>query len=68
MKQTSFLSNRISGNLSGSDKMHNQMQNIFLEQIEQFDGILIATTNLLDNLDKAFSRRFNYKNRVFKTK
>ena len=26
-----------------------------------FDGILIATTNLLENLDKAFSRRFNYK-------
>ena len=37
------------------------MQNIFLEQIERFDGILIATTNLLENLDKAFSRRFNYK-------
>ena len=33
----------------------------FLEQIERFDGILIATTNLLENLDKAFSRRFNYK-------
>jgi len=56
-----FLSNRISGSSSGSDKMHNQMQNIFLEQIERFDGILIATTNLLDNIDKAFSRRFNYK-------
>jgi len=41
--------------------MHNQMQNIFLEQIEQFEGILIATTNLLENLDTAFSRRFNYK-------
>jgi SpoVK/Ycf46/Vps4 family AAA+-type ATPase len=41
--------------------MHNQMQNIFLEQIEKFEGILIATTNLLDNIDKAFSRRFNYK-------
>ncbi len=56
-----FLSNRASGSTSGSDKMHNQMQNIFLEQIEKFDGILIATTNLLDNIDKAFSRRFNYK-------
>ncbi|MGB3750852.1 MAG: ATP-binding protein [Arcobacteraceae bacterium] len=56
-----FLSNRISGQISGSDKMHNQMQNIFLEQIENFDGVLIATTNLLDNIDKAFSRRFNYK-------
>jgi len=56
-----FLSSRTSGAGSGSDKMHNQMQNIFLEQIERFDGILIATTNLLENLDKAFSRRFNYK-------
>jgi len=56
-----FLSNRVSGQISGSDKMHNQMQNIFLEQIEKFSGILIATTNLLDSIDKAFSRRFNYK-------
>jgi len=56
-----FLSARTSGGGSGSDKMHNQMQNIFLEQIERFDGILIATTNLLESLDKAFSRRFNYK-------
>jgi len=56
-----FLSNRVSGQISGSDKMHNQMQNIFLDQIENFDGILIATTNLLDSIDKAFSRRFNYK-------
>lgn len=55
-----FLSQR--GGVSGSvDKMYNQMQNIFLEQIEKFDGILIATTNLLDNIDMAFSRRFNYK-------
>ncbi|MEA3289134.1 MAG: ATP-binding protein, partial [Campylobacterota bacterium] len=56
-----FLSNRVSGQISGSDKMHNQMQNIFLEQIENFDGMLVATTNLLDSIDKAFSRRFNYK-------
>ncbi|MAD41231.1 MAG: AAA family ATPase [Arcobacter sp.] len=56
-----FLSGRSTGAGTGSDKMHNQMQNIFLEQIEKFDGILIATTNLLENLDKAFSRRFNYK-------
>lgn len=46
---------------SSVDKMYNQMQNIFLERIEKFDGILIATTNLLDNIDSAFSRRFNYK-------
>ncbi len=56
-----FLSARSEGAGSSADKMHNQMQNIFLEQIEQFEGILIATTNLLGNIDKAFSRRFNYK-------
>ena len=47
--------------MSSSDKMHNQIAKYILEQIEKFDGILIVTTNLLENLDKAFSRRFNYK-------
>ncbi len=56
-----FLSSRSSGINSSADQMHNQMQNIFLEQIENFRGILIATTNLLENIDAAFSRRFNYK-------
>jgi len=56
-----FLGARSSGVTSGADQMHNQMQNIFLEQIENFKGMLIATTNLLENIDKAFSRRFNYK-------
>ncbi len=55
-----FLSSRSSGG-SGVEKMHNQMQNIFLEQIERFSGILIATTNLLETIDLAFSRRFDYK-------
>ncbi|HIQ51375.1 MAG TPA: ATP-binding protein, partial [Nautiliaceae bacterium] len=56
-----FLSTRTTSTFSSADKMHNQMQNIFLEQIEKFDGILIATTNLLETFDKAFSRRFDYK-------
>ncbi|EAK5798652.1 ATP-binding protein, partial [Campylobacter jejuni] len=34
-----FLSTRVDGS-SGSDKMHNQMQNIFLEQIERFSGVI----------------------------
>ncbi|HDZ4959809.1 TPA: ATP-binding protein [Campylobacter jejuni] len=55
-----FLSTRVDGS-SGSDKMHNQMQNIFLEQIERFSGVMIATTNFLESLDSAFSRRFDYK-------
>ncbi len=56
-----FLSSRSQGSGTSADQMHNQMQNIFLEQIEKFQGILIATTNLLENIDQAFSRRFNYK-------
>ena len=43
------------------DRMYNQMQNLFLEAFENFQGILICTTNLRGNLDPAFSRRFNLK-------
>lgn len=43
------------------DKMENSIQNIILEEIEKLEGILIATTNLTGNLDKAFERRFIYK-------
>ncbi|MBD3406265.1 MAG: AAA family ATPase, partial [Candidatus Lokiarchaeota archaeon] len=43
------------------DRMYNQMQNILLENLESFEGILIATTNLMDNIDVAFSRRFDLK-------
>ena len=56
-----FLSTRTTSSFSSADKMHNQMQNIFLEQIEKFDGVLIATTNLLETIDMAFSRRFDFK-------
>lgn len=56
-----FLTSRFDGGVSGSELMHNQMQNIFLDRIENFSGILIATTNFIQNLDKAFSRRFDYK-------
>jgi len=43
------------------DKMENSIQNIILQEMETLDGILIATTNLAQNLDKAFERRFLYK-------
>lgn len=43
------------------DKMENAIQNIILQEMETLDGILIATTNLTVNLDKAFERRFLYK-------
>ena len=44
----------------------NAIQNIILEEMEQLDGILIATTNLADNLDHAFERRFLFKIRFDK--
>lgn len=47
-----------SGNLSQTE---NAIQNIILQEMENLNGILIATTNLTDNLDSAFERRFVYK-------
>lgn len=43
------------------DKMENSIQNIILQEMENLEGIMIATTNLTCNLDKAFERRFLYK-------
>lgn len=43
------------------DKMENSIQNIILQEMESLEGIMIATTNLTSNLDKAFERRFIYK-------
>lgn len=51
-------------NASGSSSVaqtENAIQNIILEEMENLDGILIATTNLTDNLDSAFARRFLFK-------
>lgn len=48
------------------DQTENTIQNIILEEMEKLDGILIATTNLADNLDKAFERRFLFKIRFDK--
>lgn len=39
----------------------NAIQNILLEELENFDGILFATSNLVSNLDPAFERRFLFK-------
>lgn len=51
----------IGGNSSAVQKMDNAMQNIILQEVENLDGILIATTNLTCNFDSAFERRFIYK-------
>jgi len=46
------------GNSPSVEKMENAMQNIILQEMEDLDGILIATTNLTCNFDSAFERRF----------
>lgn len=61
-----FLGKRFTNVRNGAEKMENGLQNIFLEELERFTGILIATTNLTTNLDKAFERRFLYKVRFEK--
>lgn len=43
------------------EKMENSIQNIILQEMENLDGIMIATTNLQQNMDRAFERRFLYK-------
>ncbi len=52
---------RKEANFSNVSDTENRIQNILLEEIENFDGILIATTNLVNNMDTAFERRFLFK-------
>ena len=56
-----ILSTRMNGAEHAVDKMENSIQNIILQEMENLDGILIATTNLEGNMDAAFERRFLYK-------
>ena len=53
----SFLQDRSMAARSWEVTQVNEM----LVQMESFDGIFIATTNLIDNLDKACLRRFDLK-------
>ena len=55
-----LIGKRINVNTS-VDQMNNAMQNILLQELEDFKGILMATTNLTANLDEAFERRFLFK-------
>lgn len=56
-----ILGKRMEGAERAVDRMENSIQNIILQEIENMEGILIATTNIAGNLDKAFERRFLYK-------
>ena len=56
-----IINKRQEGAERSVDKMENSIQNIILQEMENLDGIMIATTNLAQNMDKAFERRFLYK-------
>ncbi|MCH8535274.1 MAG: ATP-binding protein [Flavobacteriaceae bacterium] len=56
-----ILSKRKTGTSSNIVDTENRIQNILLEEIENFKGILIITTNMANNLDTAFERRFLFK-------
>ena len=56
-----IIGKRKNGAENAVDKMENSLQNIILQEMEQLEGIMIATTNLQQNMDKAFERRFLYK-------
>ena len=56
-----FLATRMTETKGSVDQMNNALQNIFLEGFERLRGVMIATTNLQDNMDTAFSRRFHLK-------
>ena len=45
------------------DRFSNMEVNLLLQEIERFEGIVILTTNLERDLDKAFQRRINFKTR-----
>ncbi|HNX89840.1 MAG TPA: ATP-binding protein [Paludibacteraceae bacterium] len=56
-----ILSKRKDSNFSNVSQTENAMQNIILEEMEKFKGILFATSNLTGNMDSAFERRFLFK-------
>lgn len=56
-----IISKRKDSGFSSVSQTENAMQNILLDELERFSGIFIATTNLLQNIDPAFDRRFLFK-------
>ena len=53
-----ILGKRIPGAGNSRDRFINTLQNIILDELNDFEGILLATTNLASNLDEAMDRRF----------
>ena len=56
-----ILNKRFMGVSKSIDKGENNLVNIILQEFEDACGIILATTNLADNIDEAFDRRFLFK-------
>ncbi|MFT5431189.1 MAG: SpoVK/Ycf46/Vps4 family AAA+-type ATPase [Myxococcota bacterium] len=56
----SLFANRVKVE-SSVDKFSNMETNLLLQEIERFEGIIILTTNLDKQIDKAFERRIQFK-------
>lgn len=56
-----ILSTRKTNTNHNTSQTENAIQNIILQEMEDLDGIMIATTNLATNFDAAFERRFLFK-------
>jgi SpoVK/Ycf46/Vps4 family AAA+-type ATPase len=56
-----IISKRKENSASGVSQTENAIQNILLEELENFEGIFFATTNLVNHFDSAFERRFLFK-------
>jgi len=56
-----ILSRRLTEVSSAIAKSENAISNILLQGFEDMSGILLATTNLIKNMDEAFDRRFLFK-------
>jgi len=58
-----LMSRRVEVSTS-NDIFHNQAQTKMLEELDCFEGVLVATTNLKHHLDPAFFRRFLFSQEI----
>jgi hypothetical protein len=58
-----LMNKRVAVNVS-NDAFHNHAQTQLLELLEDFKGIVIVTTNLYQNIDMAFHRRFLFRKEI----
>jgi hypothetical protein len=56
-----IIAQRKTNHASVISDTENRIQNILLEEFEHFNGILMATSNLVQHIDRAFERRFLFK-------